>query len=419
MRPALVLVLLAAVTAVVACGSGPAQSPTGATTSSSGAATSPSAPAPDEAATSTAAAAPPATAARGVRLVQVGRFDAPVSLTAPPQDRRRVFVVQQNGKIKVMVDGRTRSRPFLDITGKVVSGGEQGLLGLAFPPDYATSKRFYVYYTAKGGGANTLVEYRATSADRADPASGRVLFAQPDTESNHNGGQLQFGPDGLLYVGLGDGGGANDQHGSRGNGQNTNVLLGKLLRIDPRQSGSQPYTIPSSNPFAGQSGKRGEIYSYGLRNPWRFSFDRATGDLAIADVGQNEVEEIDFARAGAASGANYGWRPFEGNRRNRGEPAPGAVAPVLTKTHAAGWCSITGGYIVRDPALKALDGRYVYGDYCLGQLRSVRLSAGKASGDRAIGGLARVSQLSSFGEDARGRVYVLSLDGPVYRFAAR
>jgi glucose/arabinose dehydrogenase len=394
MRPALLVTLIAAVTAVVACGSGSAE-----TTSST---------------TPTATAA-----ATGVRLVQVGRFDSPVSLTAPPQDRHRVFVVQQGGTIKVMVDGKTRSTPFLDLRDQVVSGGEQGLLGLAFAPDYATSKRFYVYYTARGGGANTLAEYRASSADRADPGSGRVLFAQPDSESNHNGGQLQFGPDGLLYVGLGDGGGANDQHGSRGNGQNTNTLLGKLLRIDPAQSGSEPYTIPASNPFAGQSGKRGEIYSYGLRNPWRFSFDRQTGDLAIADVGQDAVEEIDFATKGRALGANYGWRAYEGNRQNFDEPAPDAVKPVLTKTHDDGWCSITGGYVVRDPALKALDGRYVYGDYCLGQLRSARLSAGKATGDRAIPGLAKVSQLSSFGEDARGRVYVLSLDGPVYRFVAR
>lgn len=384
MRPALLVALLAAVAVVVACGSDSA----------------------------------PADAKAGVRLVQVGRFDAPVSLTAPPQDRHRVFVVEQDGRIAVMVDGKRRATPFLDIRDRVVAGGEQGLLGLAFPPDYATSKRFYVYYTARGSGADTLAEYRAPSADRADPSSGRVLFAQPDTESNHNGGQLQFGPDGLLYVGLGDGGGGNDQHGATGNGQNTDTLLGKILRIAPTASGGQPYTIPSSNPFAGQAGKRGEIYSYGLRNPWRFSFDRATGALAIADVGQDAVEEIDYAAKGAARGVNYGWRVLEGNRKNLPGAAPGAVAPVLTKTHAAGWCSITGGYVVRDPALTALAGRYVYGDYCQGQLRSVRLAPGKATGDRAIAGVPKISQLSSFGEDARGRVYVLSLDGPVYRFTA-
>jgi glucose/arabinose dehydrogenase len=357
--------------------------------------------------------------AKGVRLKQVGTFHQPVAFAAPPQDAHRQFVVEQDGTIKVIRDGRVLRRPFLDIRDRVVAGGEQGLLGLAFAPDYATSKRFYVYYTARGSGADTLAEFRAASDDRAAPGSGRVLLAIPDVESNHNGGQLQFGPDGLLYIGIGDGGGANDQHGSRGNAQNKASLMGKILRIDPRESGGRPYAIPSDNPFAGQSGARGEIYAYGLRNPWRFSFDRATGALAIADVGQGAVEEIDYAPKGRARGANYGWRPLEGTRRNFDEPAPGAVAPVLQKTHDDGWCSIIGGYVVRDPALKALRGRYVYGDYCKGQLRSVRLRAGRASGDRAIAGLPKVRGLSSFGEDARGRVYVLSLDGPVYRFVAR
>jgi glucose/arabinose dehydrogenase len=367
----------------------------------------------------TQATAPAQTAASGVRLKQVGTFDQPVAFAAPPQDTRRQFVVEQGGKIRVVRDGRVLSTPFLDIRDRVVAGGEQGLLGLAFAPDYATSKRFYVYYTARGSGANTLAEFRASSADRADPGSARILFAQADSESNHNGGQLQFGPDGLLYVGMGDGGGGNDQHGSRGNGQNKGTLLGKILRIDPRQTGDRPYAIPSDNPFVGQSGARGEIYAYGLRNPWRFSFDRANGALIIADVGQNAVEEIDYAAEGQARGANYGWRAIEGDRKNFDEPAPGAVAPVLTKDHDDGWCSITGGYVVRDPALKALAGRYVYGDYCLGQLRSARLSAGRATGDRAVGGVPRVEGLSSFGEDARGRVYVLSLNGPVYRLVAR
>lgn len=361
----------------------------------------------------------PDAAARGLRLKQIGSFDQPVALTAPRHDRHRQFVVQQGGTIRVIVNGKVRSRPFLDIRDRVVSGGEQGLLGLAFAPDYATSKRFYVYYTARGSGADTLAEFRAASADRADAGSGRVLFAIPDPESNHNGGQLQFGPDGLLYVGIGDGGGANDQHGARGNGQNLGSLLGKILRIDPRASGGRPYTIPSDNPFVGRAGARGEIYAYGLRNPWRFSFDRATGALAIADVGQSAVEEIDYAAKGKARGVNYGWRPFEGTRRNFDEPAPGHVKPVLQKTHEDGWCSIIGGYVVRDRALRALKGRYVYGDYCKGQLRSVRLRPGRASGDRAISGLPTVDGLSSFGEDARGRVYVLSVRGPVYRFVSR
>jgi hypothetical protein len=239
-----------------------------------------------------------------------------------------------------------------------------------------------------------------------------------DSEANHNGGNINFGPDGLLYVGTGDGGGAGDQHGGRGNGQSLGSLLGKLLRIDPRASGSRPYTVPASNPFAGDTGRRGEIYSYGLRNPWRFAFDRANGDLVIADVGQNEVEEVDFVRRGRARGVNFGWRVWEGRRRFSRDTTGRVKFPVIQKSHGDGWCSITGGYIVRDPALPALRGRYVYGDFCLGRIRSARLSAIRARADRELS-LPRVENLSSFGEDARGRVYVVSLGGPVYRLAAR
>src|SRR5919107_5201439 len=240
-----------------------------------------------------------------------------------------------------------------------------------------------------------------------------------DPEPNHNGGLLVFGPDRLLYIGTGDGGGAYDRHGSRGNAQDLDSLLGKILRIDPRRSGGRPYSVPARNPFTGRSGARPEIYSYGLRNPWRFSFDRSTGDLTIADVGQDAIEEIDFARRDEASGVNYGWRPYEGTRRVNSESATGHVPPVLQLTHAAGNCSVTGGYVVRDRSVPDLDGRYVYGDLCKGELRSARLAPGSASGDAAIPGLPKVAQLSSFGEDAVGRVYVVSLDGPVYRFAAR
>jgi glucose/arabinose dehydrogenase len=239
-----------------------------------------------------------------------------------------------------------------------------------------------------------------------------------DSESNHNGGNLVFGPDGLLYIGTGDGGGGNDQHGARGNAQDLGSLLGKLLRIDPRRRGGRAYTAPASNPFVTRAGARDEIYSYGLRNPWRFSFDRANGALIIGDVGQNAVEEIDYAAKGKARGANYGWRPLEGNRRNFDEPAPGAVAPVITHNHDAGFCSITGGVVVRDPNVPALRGRYVYGDVCQSRLWGARLSPGRAT---AVGRLAvrEVSNVVSFGEDARARVYVVSLNGPVYRFAAR
>jgi glucose/arabinose dehydrogenase len=366
-----------------------------------------------------AGATPEAAAARGVRLVKIGSFDQPLYVTAPRGDRRRVFVVEQPGRVVVVEDGRKLSRPFLDIVGQVRSGGEQGLLGLAFAPDYARSGRLYVYFTRRDG-RETLVEYRRATADRANPASARVVFVHDDPESNHNGGMLAFGRDGYLYVGTGDGGGGDDQHGARGNAQNLGSPLGKILRIAPTTADGGPgFRVPASNPFVGRPGARGEIWDYGLRNPWRFSFDRRTGDLVIGDVGQDAVEEIDLVRRGRTKGRNFGWRPFEGNRRNFSEPAPGAVAPVITHTHDQGWCSITGGYVVRDRSLAGLYGRYVYGDYCKGEIWSATLRLPRARGDRRVPGLRKVGAISSFGEDARGRVYVTTLEGPVYRLAAR
>jgi glucose/arabinose dehydrogenase len=359
-----------------------------------------------------------AAASRGVKLVRVGAFAQPLYVTAPREDRRRVFVVGQGGKISVVRGGKTLPTPFLDVTSQVTNSGEQGLLGLAFAPDYKTSGLFYIYYTGKDSRQH-LVEYKRRTEDVADPGSARSLIVFDDPEPNHNGGQLAFGPDGQLYVGTGDGGGGDDQHGSRGNAQDLGSPLGKILRIDPTASNGKAYTIPASNPFIKRSGARPEIYSYGLRNPWRFSFDRARGDLVIGDVGQDAVEEIDFARKGTARGANYGWRPWEGRSRNFDEPAPGAKFPVITQTHADGWCSITGGYVVRDRAVAGLYGRYVYSDYCKGEIRSARLSAGRATDDRKVAGLSTVSGLDSFGEDAAGRVYVVSQEGSVYRFAAR
>jgi glucose/arabinose dehydrogenase len=398
--------LSTAVLAIVACGSGDTSraDPTATTAATA------------VPATSTQRARP---ARSGVRLVPVGRFRSPVYVTAPRGDRRRIFVVEQDGTIRVVRGGRRLSRPFLDIRRLVTSGGEQGLLSMAFAPDYARTRRFYVNYTDKQG-LQRVVEYRRSraSADRALSDSARTVLRYDGEEPNHNGGLLVFGPDRLLYIGTGDGGGANDQHGSHGNAQDLGSLLGKLLRIDPRPSGGRPYGVPASNPFVDRQGAQPEIYSYGLRNPWRFSFDRSTGDLTIADVGQDAIEEIDFARRGEASGANYGWRPYEGTRRLTSEPAPDHVPPVLELTHDAGNCSVTGGYIVRDRSVPDLEGRYVYGDLCKGQLRSVRLGAGSASDDAAIAGVAKVGQLSSFGEDALGRVYVVSLTGPVYRLAA-
>lgn len=364
------------------------------------------------------APAPAAEPAAAVRLQSVGRFAQPLHVDAPPGDRSRVFVVEQGGTIRIVKGGRILDRPFLDVSGRLVSGGEQGLLGLAFAPDYAQSRRFYVHYSAREDGGTRIVEYRASASDPdvADAGSARLVLRQSQPEGNHNGGPLRFGPDGLLYIGLGDGGGGGDPHGRFGNGQSLSTKLGKILRIDPRQSGSRPYSVPSGNPFVNRRGAAPEIYAYGLRNPWRMAFDPATGDLAIADVGQNEIEEINFARRGKARGVNYGWRVWEGRKRYApGETAPRHVPPVLQKSHSDGWCSITGGVFLRDRSLGAgLQGRYVYGDFCLGQVRVARLRSGRATNDRSLG-VRRVENLSGFGTDGRGRAYVTSLAGPVYR----
>jgi glucose/arabinose dehydrogenase len=235
-----------------------------------------------------------------------------------------------------------------------------------------------------------------------------LLIQQPF--ANHNGGLVAFGPDKLLYIGMGDGGDANDP-GNRA--QNLDVLLGKMLRIDPKPGGGRPYSVPPSNPLVGRGGKD-EIYSYGLRNPWRYSFDRKTGDLYIGDVGQGAYEEVDFAKRGRASGVNYGWSCREGKHSfNDSRNCPNAVGPVLETSHRAGNCSITGGVVVRDPALPALKGRYLFSDYCKGRLVSVKVSGGHASKQRPLG--LTVPSPTSFGEDAQGRVYVLSQNGQVYR----
>jgi len=390
---------------VAACGSG-----------DSGDAASPAATAAAAAPSATSTPAAGQAQKRGVRLRRIGRFRSPVFVTSPPGDRRRVFVVEQAGRVRVLVGGRLRAKPFLDIRGQVTVGSEQGLLSLAFAPDYARSGRFYVYFT-DGTGDQRVVEYKRASATRAAAGSARLVLRMADDESNHNGGLLLFGPDKHLYIGTGDGGGGGDAHGALGNAQNLGSLLGKLLRIDPAADGGRPYTIPSDNPFVSRNGARGEIYSYGLRNPWRFSFDRRTGDLSIGDVGQNEVEEIDFVRRGKGRGANFGWRPFEGRSRFvEGESAPGHVPPVITRSHGEGWCSVTGGVVVRDPNLPGLRGRYVFGDFCQGRIVSARLSTGRARSVRTTS--LSVESLSSFGEDARGRVYALSLSGSVYRLVA-
>jgi glucose/arabinose dehydrogenase len=374
-------------------------------------------------------AAPVATGA--VALTPIGTFQRPVFVIAPPGDVERVFVVERGGTVRVLVNGVLRPAPYLDIRSKVQTsdgpGEEQGLLSMAFAPDFATSRRVYVYYTvppASGTVGNDLVieEYQAESAAAAaiDPATARPILRVPHRENtNHNGGQLAFGPDGLLWIGTGDGGGAGDPDG---NGQDRETLLGKILRVDVRPGA--PLT-PSDNPFTSPNGDP-LVWSYGLRNPWRFSFDRATGDLAIGDVGQGFAEEINYVTkaAGLAKGGNYGWNTFEGlytypgNQPVTPSQNPNFVFPVINQLHAppANWCSITGGYVVRDPELPDLLGRYVYGDYCKGEIWSASLSATGATGNAPTG--LSVPEMSSFGEDGCGRVYVASIGGAVSRLSA-
>jgi glucose/arabinose dehydrogenase len=355
-------------------------------------------------------------------LKRIGSFDHPVFVTGAPGVPRLLFVVEQPGRIAVLRGGHRLSRPFLDIRGKVgFDNGERGLLSIAFPPDYAQSGRFYVYHNDNAGNIR-VDELKRRSATRAAASSRREVIEVPHpVNANHNGGQLQFLGN-LLFFGTGDGGSGGDPPN---NAQNKDVLLGKLIRIDPRPSGGRPYTVPPSNPFVGKPG-RDEIYSYGLRNPFRFSFDTVTAKqprIAIADVGQNRFEELDYTTVAAASGANFGWDAFEGfapyTDENSGTADPGGtVKPTFAYPHSRGGsCSIIGGYVVRDRHLRSLYRRYVYADLCEGQLRSLVPHLTRASGDHKLG--LSVESPSSFGEDDAHHLYVCSLSGPVFRLVSR
>ncbi len=335
----------------------------------------------------------------------------PLDLQHAPGDRDRLYAVEQAGRIRVLRGGGVAAT-FLDIRDRVGAGGERGLLGLAFHPQFAGNRRFFVNYTDRGGDTH-LAEFRATGAEAADAASERTLTTVAQPFSNHNGGGLAFGPDGMLYVGLGDGGSGGDP---LGNGQSLGTLLGKLLRIDV--DGASPYAVPASNPFTGTAGARPEIWAFGLRNPWRFSFDRANGDLYIGDVGQAAIEEIDVAAAPRAGGENYGWNLMEGSRCFRpasGCATSGLTLPVLEYPHPEGG-SVTGGVVYRGCRMPGYAGVYFYGDFVSGFIRSFRLAAGRAAEGRdwtaALGG---IRNPSSFGIDADGEVYVVDYDGEVYR----
>jgi glucose/arabinose dehydrogenase len=358
-----------------------------------------------------------------VALKKIGSFESPTYVAAAPGYPKLLFVVEQPGRVEAMRAGRRMRHPFLDIRSLVgYDGGERGLLSIAFPPDYRDSGRLYAYYSDNDGNIR-VDEFRRKGATRAARGSRRTVIEIPHpVNANHNGGQLQFLGD-LLYLGTGDGGSGGDPPN---NAQNVESLLGKLLRIDPRPSGGRPYSVPADNPFVGKPG-RDEIYSYGLRNPFRFSFDTVTAGqprIAIADVGQNRFEELDYATVAAASGTNFGWDALEGfapyTEENSGTPDPGGTTkPILAYSHSrdGGSCSIIGGYVVRDPRLPSLRGRYVYGDYCSGQLHSLVPHLHGAGGDRRLG--LTVPSPTSFGEDDRGRLYVCSQEGAVYRLISR
>ena len=352
-----------------------------------------------------------------VELVVKG-LDAPTGITNAGDGSGRLFVNEQAGKVRVVsAGGALSAKPFVDLTSRIKSGGERGLLGLAFHPGFATNRRLFVDYTRAPDGATVVSELRASAdGSGANPTSERIILIVPQPFANHNGGQLAFGPDGYLYIGLGDGGSGGDPYG---NGQNRNALLGKILRInvDGPHAAGKAYAIPPDNPYAAGGFAPGEgrpeVWAYGLRNPWRFSFDRVTADLYIGDVGQNAWEEIDRQPLDPPGGANYGWNLMEGNHcyQPTCDPA-GLIAPIAEYSHQLG-CSVTGGYVYRGTAQPSLRGVYIFGDYCSGRLFTVHSDGGSfitaQVADTAL-------NISSFGEDEAGELYLVDLSGGgVYR----
>ncbi|MBT8491948.1 MAG: PQQ-dependent sugar dehydrogenase [Deltaproteobacteria bacterium] len=350
----------------------------------------------------------PAEVSKGIELVKVlEELERPVGLEVAPGDRERLFVVEQVGRIRIARPSKgwaLDDQPFYDIRGKVSRANEQGLLGLAFHPQFDSNRKLYINYTDRRG-TTMVVEYRTdSSGSKVDMSSARTILRLGQPYSNHNGGDLEFGPDGKLYVGTGDGGAAGDPHGA---GQDRNNLLGKMLRFDVDQTSPKP-----------------EIVASGLRNPWRYTFDPDNGDIYIADVGQNKWEEVNVVAAGELEGKNFGWNAVEGNHcfKRRGCDRSKFEAPVVEYDHNTG-CSITGGYVYRAKALPQLDGMYFYADYCTATIRSFRWSK---AGIRdhydwkpVLDPRYRLATLSSFAVDADGELYVLSLDGPIYKIAKR
>ena len=344
-------------------------------------------------------------------VVVASGLSAPTYLTSPAGDAR-LFVIEQPGRIRIIQNGSLLLTSFLDISSKVLSGGERGLLSVAFHPSYTSNGFFFVYYTDLNGDIRVERYTVSSNPNVADPSSAKLVLSVPHpTNNNHNGGLAVFGPDGMLYLGIGDGGGGGDP---AGNAQNLNVLLGKLLRLNVDVAG--PYAIPPDNPFVNQSPRRGEIWAYGLRNPWRYTFDATSEMLYIADVGQGAFEEVDAVAIGSA-GINYGWRTMEGASCYNATTCNqnGLTLPVLTYDHSAGQCSIIGGDVYRGTAA-AIKGAYFYSDYCAGWLRSFKLVNGQAT-EQHDWGISSVRNVQSFGRDINGDIYLLSANGTVYRIA--
>lgn len=353
-----------------------------------------------------------AVAQTALSLTQIGSFERPDLVAAPPGDADHVFVVSQGGVIHELIDGVLQPQPFLDISDRVKEVSEPGLLGLAFAPDYATTGHFYVdYNTRHGNGDLAIVEYTDNGRRPVDPDSGQTLLTIVKPYENHNGGMLEFGKDGDLYIAVGDGdSGVTVPPGFYS--QKLDSLLGKILRIDPHPSGDQPYTIPPGNPFASTPGARPEIWAYGFRNPWRFDIDPASGDMLIGDVGEGRMEELDLIPAGT-SGQNFGFPCFEGTLTfDATATCVNAVAPIAEFAHAAETCATIGGVYMHDPRIPSLADDFLTADLCGGDvLYSRRTSTQMTFGDLGI----HVDQPTSFGVDGAGRVYVCSLLGPVYR----
>jgi len=357
--------------------------------------------------------APPVVGTPQLTTVRVASgLSSPLDVQAIPGDRSRLFVVEQGGRIRVVREGAVLPAAYLDIASRISSGGERGLLGLAFHPAFAQNGRFFVNYT-DGNGDTHIAEFRAApGADVADPNSERQILFVGQPFANHNGGGLAFGNDGMLYIGLGDGGSGGDP---LGNAQNLATPLGKMLRIDVDRG--SPFAVPPDNPFVARAGAFPAVWAYGLRNPWRFAFDRLTGDLVIGDVGQNTLEEVDVGLASRRGGENYGWNTTEGTlcfNPPSGCATAGLTPPVLDyATGSGGTCAVTGGYVYRGSRYASLKGAYFYGDYCSGRIWAMDAAA-------AIGGTLRVKQaldtslsISSFGEDQSGEIYVVNLNGTI------